>query len=265
MPQRFAGRRALVTGGSRGIGRAVAQQLAREGAGVAIVGRHPQDVAAAVHHLKTLSSGPVIGITAIIGDDPARHETILRQAWEQLGAVDVLVNAAGGAWVAATLEIPWERWQQEMATKFWGYFGMMRAVLERWQENQQPGVIVNLVGVAGKDPNPRLAVGSVINAALRALVKNLATDVAGQGIRIVNVNPGATETDLLTEMAIAYAKLRQTSVEEALAWLRTSNPCLRLPRAEEVAELVAFLASDGAAMITGTAIDIDGGAHHGLA
>ncbi|MBX5466396.1 MAG: SDR family oxidoreductase [Firmicutes bacterium] len=267
MGTRFAGRRALVTGGTRGIGLAVAAGLVAEGASVAIVGRSLEHLSRALSYLRGLGGGGalVVGRAATIGADASVHQALAAFAAEQLGGVDYLVNAAGGARVTAVLEASWDLWQAEMAVKFWGYLGMMRAVVPWMEAGTGPRAILNILGVTGKDPNPALAIAGAANAALRAVTKSLAQDLAPRGIRVVNINPGATETDLLQEMAAAYAARCHATPEEMLRALRQGPPLGRLPTAPEVAELALFLLSDAALPITGTSIDIDGGAHHGLA
>ncbi len=180
-----------------------------------------------------------------------------------LGELTGVVNAAGGATVGHALDLSWSRWQEDVAVKFWGYFAVIRAAVPHLAS--PGGVIVNILGVAGKDPNPRLGPGTVINGALRGLTKILADDLAPRGVRVVAVNPGATETDLLRGMAQGYARLNGVSEEEALAAMRASGPLGRLPTARDIAEAVVFLMSEGASLITGTSLDIDGGVHRGPA
>ncbi|WP_243239631.1 SDR family NAD(P)-dependent oxidoreductase [Sulfobacillus harzensis] len=255
--------RCLITGGSRGIGFAIADELTRLGAQVVIVGRDPARVNAAARLLSDGRLGHATGLAVSIDGRETTAERLVEQALTTLGGLDGLVNAAGGATVGHALTVPWDVWQRDVATKFWGYFALMRAAAPVLQS--PGGVMVNLVGVAGKDPNPRLAPGTVINGALRGLIKILADDLAPRGIRVLAVNPGATETDLLHEMAQGYARLNSTTVEEALKGLKASGPLGRLPTAVDIAKAVVFLMSDDAALISGTSIDIDGGVHRGPA
>lgn len=265
MVSRFKGRRALVTGGSRGIGRAIAAGLLQEGAAVLIVGRSPNHLQQAHEVLAPIAPHRIWEYSALIDADPLVHRQIVEFAVQCMGGLDYLVNAAGGAWVARSLEASWSDWRRELDTKFWGYFGMMRAAMPHLQQNPHGGAVVNVVGVAGKDPNPRLPMASVSNAALSALTKIVAADTAGKGVRVVNVNPGASETELLMKMAERYSLLDDSKVEAELDRIRSGNPLGRLPRAEEIADLVLFLLSDQAGMISGTSVDIDGGGRHGLA
>lgn len=256
--------RCLVTGGTRGIGYAVAQQLVDRGAHVAILGRDEVRVEKAVETLSQGAPGLAMGVVGVIDGQESTAQTLVENAVQGLGGpLDGLVNCAGGATVGHALDIPWNTWHQDLAVKFWGYFAMIRAAVP--QLRSPGGVIVNILGVAGKDPNPRLAPGTAINGALRGLTKILADDLAPRRIRVAAVNPGATDTDLLREMARGYAQLNGTTVDQAERTLRSSGPLGRLPVAEDIAHAVVFLMSEEAALVTGTSLDIDGGVHRGPA
>lgn len=256
---RFAGKRAVVTGASRGIGLAVARALVDEGAQVALVARSLQ---APVEWRGDVDAGRALWLAEDV-TRPGAPERILATCAERFGGVDLLVNAAGGARVATALGIPEEAWRADFELKFFGYIRMMRAAAPYLRE--RGGVMLNIVGVAGKDPNPALATASVVNAALRAFVKVLADELASYRVRVVNIDPGACETGLLAEMAEGLARLYGGTPEDQAAAMRRRGGFGRLPTAEEVARLALFLLSDEAGMITGTSIDIDGGVHRGLA
>ncbi|MCL8207700.1 MAG: SDR family oxidoreductase [Actinomycetia bacterium] len=256
---RFAGKRAVVTGASRGIGRAVARALVDEGARVGLVARSGQ---APAEWQADIGAGRAVWLAEDV-TRPGAPERILAACAERFGGVELLVNAAGGARVATALGIPEEAWRADFELKFFGYARMMRAAAPYLR--QRGGVMVNIVGVAGKDPNPTLATASAVNAALRAFVKVLADELASDHVRVVNVDPGACETGLLAEMAEGLARLYGGTPEDQAAAMRRRGGFGRLPTPEEVARLVLFLLSDEAAMVTGTSIDIDGGVHRGLA
>ena len=262
----FARRRAVITGGSRGIGFAVASLLHQQGASVLLVARESEPLKTAAAKLRgDGQSGQVLTVSLDLGMNREIPNSIIRLVDESLGGLDYLVNAAGGARVTGALEAAWDEWHEDFSVKFWGYFAMIRALTPLIQKNPEGGAVVNVVGVSGTDPNPELGIAGPVNAALRALTKVLAYELAASRIRIVNVHPGATETALLTSMAQAYARRHQLPVEQMLAQLRGSTPLGGLPSASDVGELICFLLSEKSRCITGTGIEIDGGAHHGLA
>lgn len=256
--------RAIVTGGSRGIGRAVAGMLVAAGARVFLIAREESALRNTVDVLNRMGPGQADFWSVEIGDDEDVCRDVVNRGRQFLGGLTLLVNGAGGATVTSVLEADWSRWHADMNVKFWGYLGMMRAAVPAMKESGG-GVIVNLVGITGKDPNPQLAIAGAVNGALRAVSKALADEVGADGIRIVNVNPGATDTDLLRHMSEGFAQAKGMTPEQWVAAARAQGPLRRIPAADDVARLVMFLMSDGAALITGTSIDIDGGVHRGLA
>ncbi len=263
--QGFAGRRAVITGGSQGIGFAVARLLHHQGASVVLVARH---LPALKHAAAQLSAdgreGTIDYFPCDLGADRELSREFIDFVQNRLGGLDYLVNAAGGARVTGALQATWEQWHADFSVKFWGYFAMIRALVPMLRANGR-GAIVNIAGVSGIDPNSSLAVAGPVNAALRALAKVLADELAASQVRVVNIHPGATETALLASMAEAYAARQADAVDRVLDRMRTSTPLGRLPSADDVATLACFLLSDQAALITGTGIEIDGGVHRGLA
>lgn len=250
--------RVLITGGTRGIGYAVATLVADAGGEVTVVGTNQERADQVANAL-----GRAYGIGWVIDGGEAGAKDLVDRAAKLMGGLTAVVNAAGGATVGHALEVPWQIWQQDWNVKFWGYFSLIRAAIPYLKP--AGGTVVNILGVAGKDPNPKLAPATAINGALRGLTKILADDLAGHGIRVVAINPGATETGLLVRMAEGYAAMDALSVDEALKRLRSSAPLGELPSAYDVAQAVKFLLSDEARLITGTSLDIDGGAHRGPA
>ncbi len=254
---------AIVTGASRGIGRAVAELLIRQGVNVLAVAQHTP-LETTVEHLNAIGPGQAVASRIAIDGSETVAEQIVAQAETYFKRLDYVVNAAGGARVTSALDASWQQWHEDFNVKFWGYLALIRASIPVLK-NSGGGVVVNLVGVAGKDPNPNLAIASAVNGALRAVTKNLADELAPFRIRFINVNPGATETDLLGQMAAGYAAKRNISIEAMLGEMRQKAPLGRLPTAADVANVVGFLLSDQASLITGTSVDIDGGVHRGLA
>lgn len=257
---RFVQKKALVTGASRGLGYAIAQLLLEEGARVTLVARQTSPPAA---YEPALREGRALWLARDIRE-PSAPDDIVRAAIGQFGELDLLVNAAGGARIVTVLGASEETWRDDFELKFFGYLRMMLAVIPSLRRHGG-GVILNLVGIAGKDPNPNLATASALNAALRALAKVMADELAPHGIRVVNINPGACETGLLHAMGDSLAALKGGSKDEHIGALRARAPLGRLPQPLDVARLALFLLSDEANLISGTSVDIDGGVHRGLA
>ena len=259
----FEGRAAAVTGGSRGIGKAIGHTLAGRGADVALLARTPDTVREAAQAIAAESGRRAVGVTA----DVTRLDEVqagLRAAHAQLGRLDALVACAGGGVIGGTLDVPDAAWEEQIRLKLLGYIRAAREAVP-YLRRSGGGAIVLIGGGSAHDPSTRLAIASVMNAGLLAFTKTFADEVAQDRIRVVMVNPGLTETGLIDDMAAQIERLRGVPAQEAAAEMRAPNPLGRVTAPEDVANLVAFLVSDDAAMITGTSIDIDAGARRGLA
>ncbi len=262
-PNTLEGRSALVTGGSRGIGRAIGRSLALHGADVALVARASNDLERAAASIAADTGRRTIGISADVTKCSAIQDA-LRTADDEFGHLDILVACAGGGTVGGTLDVPDAAWEEQIRLKLLGYIRSAREAVPymRWSGG---GAIVLVGGGSAHDPSTRLAIASVMNAGLLAFTKTFADEVAKDRIRIVMVNPGLTETGLIDDMAQQAEQLRGISAQQAAAEMRAPNPLGRVTLPEDVANLVTFLVSEQAAMITGTSIDIDAGARRGLA
>lgn len=261
--QQHLGRAAVVTGGSRGIGRAIGRALAQQGADVALLARTSQDVRDAANEIAQETGRRALGIAADVTDLTA-IQAALQQTNAAYGRLDTLVACAGGGIIGGNLDVPDALWEEQIRLKLLGYIRCAREAVSYMRESGG-GTIVLIGGGSAHDPSIRLAIASVMNAGLLAFTKTFADEVAGLGIRIVMVNPGLTETGLIDDMARQNERLQGIPAAEAANEMRAPNPLGRMTVPEDVAELVTFLASDRAAMITGTSIDIDAGARRGLA
>ena len=241
----------LVTGGSKGIGLACARGFLAEGARVAIVSRSAENVAAARSAL-----GGVLGIAADM-TDAVQAVAMVEEVERQLGPIDVLVNSAGAARRTPPDELTPQAWHAAMEAKYFTYIHAIDPVVKRMAA-RGAGVIVNVIGNGGKVASPVHLAGGSANAALMLATAGLATAYAVRGVRVLGVNPGLTETDRVAEGMLADAKLAGISPHEARARAVAKIPMGRMARAEEVADLVVYLASSRASYVTGVNIAMDG-------
>jgi NAD(P)-dependent dehydrogenase (short-subunit alcohol dehydrogenase family) len=254
MDLELTGRRAVVTGGSRGIGKAIARALAAEGCDVGLVARDAGVAEATAVELAEESGRRVVALPADTGEDAA-VEAMAARALAVLGGVDILVNAAATPNTGAPLrEADLER---EVNVKVRGYLRCARAFAPGMAELGW-GRIINISGLAARQAGT--VVGSVRNAAVAAMTKNLADELGPSGINVTVVHPGLTRTERTPETLAAMAAARGVSVSDAEAALTAGIAIGRLVTAEEVAAVVTFLASPLSVAITGDAVAAGGGA-----
>lgn len=252
------GKVAIVTGGSKGIGRATALGFLGEGAAVLICARGKEALEETVRLAGEKNEGRIVGMQA----DLTRGEEIaavVARCLETFGRVDILVNNAGSARPGDFLSLPDEAWVEDWTLKFFGYVRMARAVLPH-MHRQRSGVIINIIGTGALRPVGNYMIGGAANAALNHFTKALADEGAKHGVRVVGINPGPILTERLQRFLSTFSP-GSGSPEEALARM---TPLGRVGKPEEVADLVLFLASERAAFIHGANITIDGGANPGL-
>ncbi len=256
------GKTALVTGGSRGIGRAVALGLAAEGVRVALCARDPVVLAAAARDVEKASGVEAVTLPADLGrEDEVRR--VAGAATERLGRLDILVNNAGAIRGGGFLDIPDEQWISDWNLKLLGYIRMARAVFPTMRA-QGGGRIVNVVGAAARNPNDTYLPGGAANAALINFTKGLADLGAPSGILVTAVSPAATATERWDRLIAQQAAAAGQTVEAMRHEVEGRYPLGRIARSEDVADLVCFLVSERAAFLTGICITVDGGSTRGV-
>ena len=261
MDLQLAGKRALISGGSRGIGKAVALALAQEGVQVAILARQDGPLQRAALEIGQASAHPVVTVRADTSrDDEVRHA--FAQAVSQLGGnIDILVNAAaepaGYGSPPGTLEISSSFFHQELNIKVMGYLRCAQQVIGGMKA-QGWGRIINISGLAARQTGN--AVGSVRNVALSALSKNMADELGPFGIHVLVVHPGQTRTERTAALIENRAAAQGLSVKDVEVQMAQRNSIHHLLDAAEVADVIAFLCSPRARAINGDAIALGGGA-----
>lgn len=252
MDMGLGGRRVLVTGASKGIGLACAQAFAAEGCDIIMASRNAPALEAAAQSIRARHNVAVAVHAADLSDAAAREA--LHQAHPD---VDVLVNNAGAIPSGRLQDIPMSRWQEAWSLKVLGYIHLCQLYLPA-MEARRSGVVVNVIGMAGRAPKATYICGSAGNASLIAFTQALGAATAANGVRVVGINPAVTKTERMITQAKANARMKlgdETRWEETLSGLPFGRPI----ETWEIADLAVFLASDRAAYITGTVMDVDGG------
>ncbi len=253
----LTGKRAVVCGASRGIGRATAVQLAELGAGVTLVARSA-DGLMAVRESLDRSQNQQHHILAADFADPSGLKVKIETHLQQHGPIQILVNNAGGPPAGPASEAALEQFTGAFAQHLLCNHVLMQALLPGMKEAKY-GRIINVISTSVKNPIKGLCVSNTIRAAVANWAKTLAGELAGFGITVNNVLPGATETDRLNEIIEGKAKKLGKSRDEVIAMEIASIPAGRFGKPEELAAAIAFLASPAAAYINGINLPVDGG------
>jgi len=249
----LTGRRALVTGGGAGIGRAIAAALARAGARVAVTDLDEAAAAAA--------AGELDGSMAIRLDVTSAEETarVFDRVIAEFGGLDVVSANAGISTMNSVIDLSEAEWDANMNVNAKGVFLTDQAAVRRWLAAGSPGVIVNTASLAGKIGAPLLAHYSASKFAVVGFTQALAREVAGQGIRVNCVCPGFVRTGMQEREIVWEARLRGMTPDAVSADYVTQTPLGRIEEPEDVADVVLFLASDLSRFLTGEAINASGG------
>jgi len=253
----LTGKTALVTGGSVGIGKAIARGLAREGVDVAICARRKEPLEAAASEIARETNRKIVPIPADL-TRPDDAENFVRQSHAALGRIDILVNNAGSSPGGIIEFLSEEHWAQSLQLKFMGYVRCLKHALPIMQK-QGRGRVVNLIGNDGVKPSYWEIAPGAANAAGQNLTVALAGQYGKDNISFVAVNPGPVRTERWAGLVDAMARDMKIPREEADTLAPRSIPLGRIAEVEEVASLVVYLASDLAHFVNGTMIEIDGG------
>jgi NAD(P)-dependent dehydrogenase (short-subunit alcohol dehydrogenase family) len=249
------GQAAIVTGASRGIGRAIASRLAQEGMDVAIAARDARQLM----RVKSEIEGPGRRILVQVADlcDPGACATLVAMAVEVFGRLDLLVNNAGATKRGDFLELTDGDWADGFALKFMGAVRMARAAWPHLRRNG--GSVINIAGVGARTGNAEFTIGGSVNSAMLNLTKALADRGVKDGVRVNAINPGSIVTDRLNTRVERVMAAHNISHDEAYDRMLTEHGIARFGTVDEIAAAVAFLASRHAGYFQGALIDIDGG------
>ena len=253
------GKTAIVTGGSRGIGKAIARELAREGVGVAIVARGSEALEVTAQEIANDTGQRILPITAGTGKDESVR-AMVQQAVDSLGRLDILVNCAarpGGQGQVPTLpEITDDMFWEDMNVKVMGYLRCAREAAPHMR-SQGFGRIINISGLAARQAGS--IIGSMRNVAVAAMTKTLADELGPHGINVTVVHPGMTRTEKTPQLMADQAQRQGISLEEVERRMSQANSIQRIIDAQDIANIVTFLASPKSVAINGDAIAAGGG------
>lgn len=238
---------AIVTGAARGIGEAVSRKLAQDGFSVILADIDTDKLEVAREELSGQCSQVVLALPVDVSDFESTQR-LAESVVEKVGRIDVLVNNAGiGGQAASVADYPVEEWRKVVTTNLEGVFLCAKSVLPQMLK-QGSGRIINISSVAGKEGNPNMAAYSASKAGVIGFTKSLAKEVATKGIYVNCITPAVIETEILSQLN-----------EEAVSYMVSKIPMGRVGQPEEVAALVAWLASEECSFSTGAVFDISGG------
>ncbi len=251
----MVGKTAVITGGSRGIGRAIAVRLARDGARVVVCARGSDTLRGVVKEIEA-AGGTALAVPLDLRA-PEAAPKLVAATIAAYGGVDVVVNNAGATRRGEFESLTEDDWQDGFALKF---FGAVRVTKAAWPHlKRSAGSVVNIAGIGGRTPGPQFAIGGSVNAAMLSFTKAIADIGIRDGVQVNAINPGAIRTERLDKRLDAVASLRGVDRAEAERHFVREAQITRVGEPEDIAALVAFLVSPAGRFMQGSLIDIDGG------
>jgi 3-oxoacyl-[acyl-carrier protein] reductase len=248
---------ALIAAGSRGLGRAVAEELAAEGASLVLCAREQHTLAETAAAIADSSGAHVLAVPADV-TSVSDITRVVEAGNERFGRIDILVTNAGGPPAGTFDQLTREQWEEATRLTLFSAIELARQVLPGMKERRW-GRILNITSIAVKQPVENLMLSNSLRAGLTGFARTLANEVAAQGITVNNILPGYTRTERLEDLAQMMAEKQGISTAEFSAKWEKEIPMGRLGEPREFAALAAFLVSERASYITGTSIQVDGG------
>jgi NAD(P)-dependent dehydrogenase (short-subunit alcohol dehydrogenase family) len=256
MTMRLRGKTAIVTGASRGIGRAIALRLGKEGARVALCARDEELLKSAVQEIETgRGSAASIALDLREPENPAR---LAEFAVSTFGGIDIVVNNAGATKRGEFETLTEEDWADGFALKFFGSVRLTRAAWPQLRESA--GSLIFISGIGGRTPGSQFTIGGSVNAALLSFAKAMAEAGLRDGVQVNAINPGTVRTARFEKRLEAFAAERKIAVTEAERLYVQESNISRIGEPEDIAALAAFIAGEEGRFLHGSLIDMDGGA-----
>jgi len=256
----LGGKVAIVTGSSRGIGRAIARRLAADGATCVLCAREPEALDAAAADIR--QNGGAAEILSADLRDPAAPETLVSFALARSGRIDIVVNNAGATVRGDFRALTEAQWMDGYALKLFGAVRLCRAAWPHLEASA--GSIVNIAGIGGRVPGPDFSIGGSVNAALMAVTKSLADLGIGTHVQVNAINPGSIRTDRLQKRLAALAADTGLSGADVERRFVEQAGATRIGEPADIAALVAFIVGPEGRFLQGALIDLDGGATKSL-
>jgi 3-oxoacyl-[acyl-carrier protein] reductase len=263
MDLHLTGKKALVTGASRGLGYATAEGLAREGAAVAVNSRDANRIAAAAGKISTaVGNQQVFPLAGDVGM-PGIPERLVSLAVKALGGLDLLVTNAGGPPTGKFDQLDDSAWQQAVELSLMSHVRLIRAALP-YLRNSAAASVLTITSYSVKQPIPNLILSNSVRAATVGLTKSLALELGNEGIRFNSILPAWTETERIYDLMKTRAAANQTNVEEEIMKQSKESALGRIGTPQEFANAAVFLLSPAASYITGVMLTVDGGMYKGV-
>jgi 3-oxoacyl-[acyl-carrier protein] reductase len=251
------GRVAFVAAGSKGLGRAVAEELAAEGVSVAINARGREALESTCRSIESSTGAKILALAGDVSN-PGDVEAMVNATIQEFGKIDILVTNAGGPPSGQFESLSAEAWQSAVDLTLLSVVNLTRAVLPGMKERRW-GRIINISSIAAKQPVNGLMLSNSIRAAVTGFARTLATEVATYGITVNNLLPGYTRTERVEQLSAATASREGITEEEAVGRWTSEIPMRRLGEPREFGAVAAFIASERASYITAQSIAVDGG------
>jgi 3-oxoacyl-[acyl-carrier protein] reductase len=261
MPGEFAGKVIVISGGSRGIGRSIAEAFAREGAQTVLASSSPANLAAAATAIKKTGAPEPLTVAGDLRKLDACKQVFV-QTNGRFGRCDILINNAGATRAGNFVDLDDELWLDGFALKFFGAVRLTRLFWPLLKTAQ--GHVVNIIGGAARTPGPEFLIGGSVNSAASNFTKGLSQLGKRDGVNVNAIHPGATETERTLQLWQQRANAAGITIDQVREQIAAQSGVRRASKPEDIAALALFLCSEPARQIQGTAIAVDGGGTPGL-